>query len=107
MAKDLFDSPDRPSAVIAGNDVIARGVIVAAHKAGVKVPEDLSVIGIGDFPGSAEFVPPLTTVNLSATEVGRVAAELLAQNLISSDAEGVRRVRSPVRLVVRDSTRRR
>ncbi len=68
---------DKPSAVVCGNDVIAHGVIYAAQELSLDLPQDLSVVGIGDFAGSADIVPALTTVRLPARRIGKVAADAL------------------------------
>lgn len=70
---------NRPSAVICGNDIIARGVIYACQADGIKVPDDLSVIGIGDFNGSAHMEPRLTTVRLPAKQIGGLAADIIVK----------------------------
>ena len=100
-ARDLLDGPDRPTAVLAGNDVIARGVISAAADLGVRVPDDLTVVGIGDFTGSADLTPALTTVRIDAPRVGQAAAEALLTRMgaKASEAPAVREI--PLELMVR------
>ena len=66
-----------PQAVVCGNDVIAHGVMFACYALGLKVPQDISIVGIGDFRGSAEFEPGLTTVRLPAKRIGRMAASAI------------------------------
>jgi len=66
-----------PTALICGNDVIAQGAIYAALRAGLDLPRDLSIVGIGDFRGSAEIEPALTTVRLPARRIGSQAADML------------------------------
>lgn len=68
---------DKPTAIVCGNDVIAHGVIYAAQQLKMKLPEELSVVGIGDFTGSADIVPSLTTVRLPANQIGKIAADAL------------------------------
>src|SRR5688572_4410371 len=53
----------RPTAVVAGADPIAFGVLDAARKLGLSVPDDLSIVGFDDLPQTAHTVPPLTTVS--------------------------------------------
>jgi LacI family transcriptional regulator len=100
---DLLSLRARPSAILCGNDVIAQGAIFAAHRLGLRVPQDISVIGIGDFPGSAEMEPPLTTIRIPAKRLGRSAAKLLAKNVIS-DEKGVFRQKLDLQLLVRGTT---
>ena len=80
----LFDLPERPTALLCGNDVIAQGAIYAAVQRGLRVPEDLSVLGIGDFKGSKEMEPALTTIHFPAEEIGGLAGRemcgLIAQS---------------------------
>jgi len=77
LCVDLLMGHDRPDAIIGGNDVIAIGALHAARRAGVDVPADLSVIGIGDFKGSAAVEPGLTTVRLPARRIGTLGANAL------------------------------
>ena len=80
----LFDLPERPTALLCGNDVIAQGAIYAAVQRGLRVPEDLSILGIGDFKGSKEMEPALTTIHFPAEEIGGLAGRemcgLIAQS---------------------------
>lgn len=69
-----------PTAVVAANDQMALGVLLALFERGLKVPDDVSVSGIDDIPEAAYFSPPLTTLRLDFDREGRAAvAELLAQ----------------------------
>ncbi len=68
---------DPPTAVVCGNDIIAQGVLFACYAAGKRVPDDISIVGIGDFRGSAQFEPGLTTVRLPARRIGVMAADAL------------------------------
>lgn len=70
---------DRPSAVLCGNDIIAQGVIYACWASGVRVPEQLSVVGVGDFRGSADIEPGLSTLRLPAVRIGREAADAIVE----------------------------
>ncbi len=72
-----FLSDDPPTAIVCGNDVIAHGVIFACTALGLRVPQDVSVVGIGDLRGSAQFEPGLTTVRLPARRIGRLAADAI------------------------------
>ena len=69
----------RPTAVVCGNDVIAHGVLYASQALGLAVPEQLSVVGIGDFRGSAHMEPGLTTVRIPARQIGRLAADAIVE----------------------------
>ncbi|GAA0365624.1 LacI family DNA-binding transcriptional regulator [Microbispora corallina] len=90
------------TAVFAGNDHMAMGLVRALREAGRRVPEDVSVVGFDDVPESAYVWPPLTTVRQNFGEVGRRAFRLLLDRI--AGAEGpVRRLVEP-ELVVRGST---
>ncbi len=78
----LGDGP-RPTALLCGNDVLAQGAIYGALACGLDVPGDVSVIGIGDFKGSRDMEPGLTTVALPARRIGQLAGEQLAASVIS------------------------
>jgi LacI family transcriptional regulator len=70
---------NKPTAIVCGNDIIAHGVIYAAHACRLKLPDDLSIVGIGDFTGSAQIEPGLTTVRLPARRIGQLAADAVVQ----------------------------
>ena len=76
LAENLL-STDPPTAFVCGNDIIAHGVVYACHAHGVAVPEHLSVVGIGDFRGSAHMEPGLTTVRIPARRIGALAADAI------------------------------
>ena len=87
-----------PTALIASTDQLALGALEAAREAGLRVPEDVSVVGFDDVPGAAWSRPALTTVHQPLVEKGEVAGRLL------SGAGDGRDVILPVELVVRGST---
>ena len=86
----ILRSAHRPSAILCGNDVLAMGVLYAASACELNVPKDLSVIGIGDFKGSSEVEPSLTTVRLPAREIGRLAGDYLSRSIIGDITENQR-----------------
>jgi len=94
----------RPTAVLAMSDMAAIGVMSAAQAAGLRVPEDLSVVGFDDLPMAAWTNPGLTTVRQPIVEKGRLAARLLIQRMKGRTVESP----SPLSttLVVRGSTSR-
>lgn len=79
LVVDALRSDNPPSAVLAGNDVIAQGAMFAAAAAGIRVPDQLSIIGIGDFRGSSAFEPGLTTLRIPARRIGQLAADALVE----------------------------
>ncbi len=98
----LLRRADRPTAIIATNDLEAVGVLSAAREAGLRVPDDLSVAGFDDLPLAAHAHPPLTTVHQPLAEMGRRAVEMLIR-WIEGTAPDPRRVVLPTRLVIRES----
>ncbi|MGY0463229.1 LacI family DNA-binding transcriptional regulator [Kitasatospora sp. cg17-2] len=78
VAHRLLELPDRPHAVICDDDVVAAGVYQAAAERGLRVPADLSVVGIDNVPVAALLTPPLTTVDLPGEELGRAGVAALA-----------------------------
>lgn len=104
-ATKILEGQNRPTAILCGNDVLAVGVLYAARRCGLQIPKDLSIIGIGDFKGSGEFEPGLTTVRLPAREIGRLAGEHLSRSIIG-EFEGMCRVNCDISLVSRGTCAR-
>ncbi|MFC6582527.1 LacI family DNA-binding transcriptional regulator [Sulfitobacter aestuariivivens] len=98
----MLASPDRPTALICGNDVLAQGAVYAALRLGLGVPRAISVIGIGDFKGSREMEPGLTTVRLPARRIGLMAGARLAQSIIHADPRTFREL-CEIELIKRDT----
>ncbi|MGV2982477.1 LacI family DNA-binding transcriptional regulator [Microbacterium sp. AGC85] len=95
-----------PEAVFVGNDQMALGFLHALQDAGVRVPEDVSVVGFDDVPDSAHFTPPLTTVRQDFTALGQEAmAAVLAQ--LTDEGSPVASTMQIPQLVVRASAARR
>ncbi|MFO7274322.1 MAG: LacI family DNA-binding transcriptional regulator [Bacillota bacterium] len=103
----LLGRSPQPTAVFAGNDLIALGVIRAAEEAGLSVPDDLSVVGFDDIQMAALVCPGLTTVRQPAREMGRLAMTMLLERIRGEfTGPGRRQVFQP-ELIVRGTTRRR
>ncbi|MFG2127114.1 LacI family DNA-binding transcriptional regulator [Streptomyces sp. NPDC048751] len=75
-ARTLLALPERPTAIFAANDLQALGVYQAAREVGLRIPDDLSVVGFDDLPVVAWVDPPLTTVHQPLTEMAVAATEL-------------------------------
>jgi DNA-binding LacI/PurR family transcriptional regulator len=93
-----------PTAVFCDDDVIAAGLYLAARERGIRIPEELSVVGFDDMEFARVLEPPLTTVALDADLLGSTAFELLEARL--SGKRTRRRVVLPAELLVRESTAR-
>jgi LacI family transcriptional regulator len=101
-AHDLLRGPDRPTAIFAANDLSAIRVLAVAAELGIRVPEQLSVIGFDDVPEAAAATPPLTTVAQPLKEMGSQALQILLQ-LLKGDSVA-QHLHLPAKLVVRAST---
>ncbi len=100
-ALDLLRLPDRPTAIFAASDVQAMAVYEAARQNGLRVPEDLSVVGFDDVPMAQWVSPPLTTIRQPFREMATMAT----QTLLAGGTKGLQnRVELATQLVVRSST---
>ncbi|HEX6536824.1 MAG TPA: LacI family DNA-binding transcriptional regulator [Gemmatimonadaceae bacterium] len=95
----------RPTAVTCYNDLVAIGVCRALGELGLRVPEDVSVIGFDDIPLLEYLSVPLTTVRMPKFEMGRIAAKMLIRHIESKTAVLPQKVLLDSELVVRRSTR--
>ncbi len=95
---------ERPSAIFAANDVTALQTVRIAQSLGLRVPDDVSVVGFDNVPESALGEPPLTTIEQPIQQMGREAVRLLLE-LIDEPTLAPARIVLPTRLVVRQSTR--
>jgi LacI family transcriptional regulator len=102
----LLKLSPRPDAVFCYNDPVAAGAIKAVLEAGIKVPEEIAIIGAGNVHYSDLLRVPLSTVDQSSSLIGERAAELLSQCIDAKTPPPPQRIFLPPRLVVRDSSRR-
>ncbi len=91
------------TAMVAANDLLALGCYDAVHTAGLRCPQDMSIVGHNDIPLVDMVHPPLTTLRLQLREMGRQAAQLLLERLAAPDTKPVRVTLTP-ELIVRGST---
>ncbi len=91
-----------PSAIICSNDLTAIGVIRALFRSGIRVPQDVSVVGADDIPFASLCHPPLSTVHIPREQLGATACRLL-HSMLSAAQPGVEELLS-TSLVVREST---
>ncbi len=104
IVEKIFDLKSRPTAVFAANDKIAQNIYIAARSRGLRIPQDLSVVGFADLDFSALMDPPLTTVRQHPYEIGKHAAEILIDRIESKgDKKIISRLLEP-ELVERKST---
>jgi len=90
-----------PTLVICGNDVLAVGAIQAAHEAGMRVPDDISIVGFDDIELSTIITPALTTVHVPHRDMGRIAAETLL-SLVRDSSDPIQ-IELNTRIVERES----
>jgi LacI family transcriptional regulator len=100
----LLSLKNPPTAVFASNDVMAMGVMDAVRERGLRVPEDISVVGYDDISQSAHVHPALTTVRQPLEKMGRVAAQMLLE-MLRNPGRKKDRVELPTELMIRDSCR--
>ena len=100
----LLRSPEPPSAIFCGNDVIAIGAMDAAQKMGLKVPEDVSIIGVDDIPMASWSMISLTTIRQPIGEIGEMAAQLISEAIHADVAAAPKHHIFPTSLIVRATT---
>ena len=105
IATDILNRDHRPSAIICGNDVIAFACIWAAQQLGLVIPDDLSVMGIGDFKGAAEMHPPLSTIRIPARFIGQMAARRIMDLINHPEQNPPRHLKIDFELKHRQSTK--
>jgi LacI family transcriptional regulator len=99
--EELISIPNPPEAVFAASDVVALGAMTAIHQAGLRIPEDIAVVGFDDIFLAAHASPPLTTVRVPAYGLGWTAAEILIRFIEGEN--DVASVTLETELVVRES----
>ena len=100
----LLDRAERPTAVFVASDEVALGALKAARKAGVAVPDNLSIVGFDDLPIAPFVEPALTTIRVPAREIGSVAARALMNAISNSTSLGEPEQVLATELIVRDSS---
>jgi DNA-binding LacI/PurR family transcriptional regulator len=101
--KRLLSETPRPTAVFVASDVVAAGAMLAAKRAGLRIPDDLAIAGFDDIPMAEYLDPPLTTVRLPAFGLGWAAGERLI-HLIRGDGLDQNALFLESQLVIREST---
>ena len=102
-AERLLALPDRPTGIFAVTDMTAVGAFGVARRMGLRIPEDVAIVGYNDIPLATRIVPALTTVHVPIHDFGAVAARLLLEQ-IETGAPSRQRVVFNPQLVVRGST---
>lgn len=101
--KPLFKLPNPPTAIVAANDFMAIGAIEAMNSMGIKVPDDVAVIGFDDIEVAQHMSPTLTTIRQPVLEMGKRAAELLFDKINGKYENEIIQEYLPMKLIVRES----
>ena len=102
LAKELITASAPPQAIFVANNLMTLGALRAMREHGVRIPEDIALVGFDDMPWANELCPPLTAVSQPTYELGQETVLLLLRRLAEPDAP-VRTVILQPRLVVRES----
>ncbi len=105
LARAMLQLPSPPTAIVAGNDLMALGVYQAARDAHLRIPEQLSVVGFDDLPVASWVSPPLTTVRQPLAQMASTATRLVI-DIARGGQPTQTRVELSTELVVRESTSR-
>jgi len=104
VCRELLSEHKGITGLICGNDIIAQGAVSSAMQFGLRIPEDLSIVGIGDFAGSADMYPTLSTVQIPAQQIGIHAGKYLVESIGNSGAVEIVRRKMEVALKPRATT---
>jgi LacI family transcriptional regulator len=99
----LLSLSDPPTAIFSTNNLMTVGVLQELSHRGIKIPEEVAVVGFDDLEWAEIVYPPLTTVAQRPYEIGRTAFNLLLERLQSKEKHGYKEVRIAVELKVRES----
>jgi LacI family transcriptional regulator len=102
--RELMALAEPPTAIFASNDISAFSAMDAIRDLGLRIPDDVSVIGFDDIPAAASGNPPLTTVRQPMAEMGKQATRMLFE-LIADPKQAVERIELPTELMVRSTCR--
>ena len=101
-ASALLDLPAPPTAIFASNDVMAMGCMDAVRNRGLRVPDDVSIVGFDDIPQASLIWPALTTIKQPLEKMGRVATQMLL-DLLDHPEKEAERIELPTELIIRNS----
>lgn len=103
--KQLLELKERPTAVFAAGDKLAIGAIDALNEAGIKVPDDISIIGFDDIEIAKYLTPKLTTVRQNCEEIGKTAVDILVEQINEKTKLKINKI-IPVEFIERDSCKK-
>lgn len=102
-ASRFLDMKKPPTAIFASNDVMAMAAMDAVRERGLRVPEDISIMGFDDIPQASLVRPSLTTVRQPLEQMGRIAAQVLF-DILKNPNQKHNRIELPTEIIIRDST---
>ncbi len=102
-AVELLRLAQPPTAIFAANDLMALGAMTAVREAGLRIPDDIAIVGFDDIPAARLITPALTTIAQYPERLGTRAAELLMERLAGGVVPQSRRIDMPFDLIVRQS----
>lgn len=105
LLKEMYREGNLPTALFVGNDSMASGTYKAVYEIGLRIPEDISIIGFNDIPSARYMIPPLTTVHLYTKFMGDYAVELLEERVVKGRSVCLH-MAVPAKLRIRDSVKR-
>lgn len=103
--KELFSQSDPPTALFVANDSLAIGCYRAAYEMGLKIPDDISIIGFNDIETAQYLVPSLSTIGLDMERMAELSIQLLKKN-IANKLISPMKIIIPNKLIIRDSVKR-
>lgn len=101
--RELLSLAERPTAIFAANDLMAMGVMAALREAGLRIPDDMALVGFDDIPAARLVAPALTTVAQHPERLGARCAQLLLERIADDGPAESRRVVMPFDLIIRQS----
>jgi len=101
--QELLATTPRPTAVFAASDLLAMGAMIAIREAGLRIPDDIAIVGFDDIFAARALNPPLTTVAQFQHQLGEKAAELLLERLTGQYTGPGRQIEMPYELIIRET----
>ncbi|HBY92559.1 MAG: LacI family transcriptional regulator [Ardenticatenaceae bacterium] len=101
--RDLLTHPKQPTALFVANNLMTLGALNAIHELGLRIPDEVAIVGFDDMPWAMSLNPPLTVVAQPHYELGRAAADLLLRRLTDREASAIH-VCLPPTLIIRESS---
>ncbi|MGE5599707.1 MAG: LacI family DNA-binding transcriptional regulator [Bacteroidota bacterium] len=103
LASELVRLPEPPTAIFGGNNLMTIGAFEALRDLGLRIPEQISLVGFDDFLLAGYLTPPITVVDRPMVDMGRIAAELLLDRIEKKDCTVAKKIVLPTSLKIRQS----